>query len=167
MFKNTREKSSIEIIFPIVLFLIFTIGALFIILYAARTYQNIVEGSENNYNSGTLSAYISQKVHSYDTNGNVYIGTFDGIDALILEEEIDKTAYVTYIYQYNGKLRELFTAKGGSSFTPETGMSLFDMTSFKPEFIDDNLLSVYVETDAGSFTQYISTVSIESSEVTP
>lgn len=41
----------------------------------------------------------------------VSLGTFDGLDALILEQEYDGASYFTYIYTDEHELKELFVKK--------------------------------------------------------
>lgn len=160
MGSENAQKSRIQMLFPIIIFLLFTLGALFIILYSARTYQHIVEESQSSYNASTQSAYISQKIHAHDAGGKVYIGEIQDIPTLVMEQDFDGIPFITCIYEYEGKLRELFTAKEGGMLDPIAGMVLFDTTTFLPSYAAYGLLSIYIETpDGNKATNYISIIS--------
>ena len=65
---------------------------------------------EDNYNARTVCSYISGKFRSNDSAGDISIGSIDGQPSLILNQEINDASYSTYIYEYDGYLRELFVS---------------------------------------------------------
>lgn len=154
--KIKANKAHMEIIFPVVLFLVFTLSALFIILYAARTYQHIVEESNSQYNESVALNYICQKVHASDQSGQITVGTFNNMDAIIIRQTIDNTPYVTYIYAYDGKLMELFKEDNGEKAAPTAGTSLFEVGSFSVNFVSEGLLSFTISKKEHVSTKYIS-----------
>lgn len=154
--KIRANKGRMEIIFPVVLFLVFTLSSLFIILYAARTYKQLVEESNIEYEHSTSLAYVSKKVQSGDENGNISIGNLKGNKAIIMKQEIEGTPYITYIYVYDGKLRELFTADNGNNLDPSAGMVLFNADSFEVNMPNDRLISLTITTEGAEYTKNIS-----------
>lgn len=52
----------------------------------------------------TPIAYLTQKIHSYDSQGQVTTETIDGIQCLVLSDDQTKT----YIYQKEDSLQELY-----------------------------------------------------------
>ena len=85
---HTKRKHMIDYLFPIALFFVFALSALTVLLLAARIYQSTTENSSLNYTSRTSLSYISEKIHQNDMDGKVTIGSFDGCDALIMEQNI-------------------------------------------------------------------------------
>lgn len=138
--KIKAKRGHMEIIFPVVLFLVFTLTALFIILYAAKTYQNIVETSNYEYERTTSLAYLTRKVQASDNNGAITITDFQGQKSLSLSQEIEGVKYVTLIYAYNGNLREVFCPLDSINIiSPDSGTVLFPADEFVPSFNGDLL----------------------------
>ena len=159
--KIRANKGRMEIIFPVVLFLVFTLSALFIILYAARTYRQLVEESNAEYEHSTALAYISKKIQSGDTNGNIFIGDLNGNNAVIIKQDIEGEPYITYIYVYDGKLRELFTADNGNKIESGAGMLLFDVESLNAKMTGDKLMSLTISYNGNEYSKNISLQSEE------
>ena len=116
---RTRKNHMIDFLFPVALFFVFAVSALTVILLATNIYRSATEHSSLNYTAGTSLSYISEKIHQSDENGSVSLGTFDGLDALILEQEYDGASYFTYIYTDEHELKELFVKEGVKSFEME------------------------------------------------
>ena len=96
--------------FVLALFLVFTLSTLTLVLFGANIYQNTVNSMEDNYNARTVCSYILGKFRSNDSCGDTNIGSIDGKPSLILNQEINDASYSTYIYEYDGYLRELFVS---------------------------------------------------------
>ena len=105
-----EKKHIVDILFVLALFLVFTLSTLTLVLFGANIYQNTVNSMEDNYNARTVCSYISGKFRSNDSAGDISIGSIDGQPSLILNQEINDASYSTYIYEYDGYLRELFVS---------------------------------------------------------
>ena len=103
---RTKHKHMIDFLFPVALFFVFALSALTVILLAAKIYQSTTEHSSFNYTSRTCLSYIAEKIHQNDVGGTVSIGTFDGCDALVLEQAHGEDTYYTYIYVHENELKE-------------------------------------------------------------
>ncbi len=145
-----------EILFPVVLFLVFTLSALFIILYAASTYRHIVQESNIQYDESTSMSYLTRKIKSQDCSGNISIGHIGDLDTLEIAQEIDGEIYITYIYAYNGSLREYFTAAKNTQISPDGGTVLFTADSFEPEFLNSNIISLSITRDGKEQNRLVS-----------
>ena len=150
---STGRKHSIDFLFPIILFLVFAIAAISVILFAARVYQREVESAQKNYNTRTSLEYLTEKVHRSDAQGAVGVGSFGGGDALVLEDSSDDgdARYVTYIYCYEGGLRELYARKG-EDVDPSAGTEIIPLQEFHAELAGDHLLRLTC-TDADGSSQ--------------
>jgi len=137
-----RQKSSpthvIDFLFPVVLFLVFTISALTVILLAARIYQSTTERSSRNDTVRTSLSYLTEKLHQNDLDGNVGLGELEGCPALILAQEREDSTYYTYIYVYEKELKELFV-KSGVPISPENGRTILPVEDFTITAVNDRL----------------------------
>lgn len=139
---RTKHRHMIDFLFPVALFFVFALSALTVILLAAKIYQSTTQHSALNYTSRTCLSYITEKVHQNDDGGTVSIGTFDGCEALILEQEHEENTYCTYIYIHEGALKELFV-KEGAEVNASDGKTILNVEAFSMEQIADNLLQFY------------------------
>lgn len=135
---RTQRKHMIDFLFSVALFFVFALSAVIVILLAARIYQSTTENSSLNYTSRTSLSYISEKIHQNDLDGAVYIGSFDGYEALVMEQNIDDVTYYTYIYACNNELKELFTS-GDSGIKASSGQTILEIQDFSMEQLSDSL----------------------------
>lgn len=133
-----KRRHMIDFLFPIALFFVFAMSALALILLAAGIYQSTTENSSLQYTSRTGLAYISEKIHQNDENGTVYLGNFDGCDALVLEQEYGEETYYTYIYTSEQNLKELFIRKGVDA-DAEDGRTILEVQDFTMEQVSDRI----------------------------
>lgn len=138
MFKNPR-KHTVDILFVITLFAVFAISVMTLTGVGARVYESIVNRMDENFNSRTAFTYISNKVHQSDADGNVTLGEFSGVEALIIAEEIDNITYNTYLYYYDGYLKELFT-RAGQNFDPKYGDDILALEGFEAVKLTPSLI---------------------------
>lgn len=157
MDRRPAKGGQINIVFPVMLFLIFTLSALFIILFSARTYQHIVDSSNNQYVKSVSSSYIFRKVHSSDRIYNVSIGENGDVPTLRMFENIDGQEFVTHIYVYDGYLRELFT-QADKEISPTAGTALFPANDFKAYYLKTGVLKIEITMPTGEVAEEILTV---------
>ena len=137
MFKE-QKKHTVDVLFVITLFAVFAISVVVLTGIGARVYQNIVDEMQDNYSSRTSFSYIYNKIHQNDSEGNISIGSYGGTDALIISEEIDNITYCTYLYCYDGSLKELFT-RADQSFDPSYGTDILPLDAFSLTAVTDTL----------------------------
>ena len=139
-----KRRHMIDFIFPLALFLVFTLSALTLILLAAGIYQSSTESSAQQYTARTALAYISEKIHQNDESGSIYLGNIDECDALIIDQIYDAEIYHTYIYAYGytygneQSLKELFI-KDGAEASAADGRTILEIRDFSMEQLSDNL----------------------------
>lgn len=136
---RTKHRHMIDLLFPVALFFVFALSALTVLLIAARIYQSTTEHSSLHYTSRTSLSYISEKLHQSDQAGAVSLGTFDGCDALIIQQTHDDNTYYTYIYSYDNRLRELFV-KAGVDASASSGREILEVQDFSMEELSEGLL---------------------------
>lgn len=124
---NSRSTHThvIDAIFPIAVFFVFAASSLAVFMLSARIYDSTSSSATGNYSSRTAFAYIQEKVRQHDSNGGISAETIDGIDYLLLKDE----DYTTYIYAYDGMLKEL-RLRDGVKASPESGLDITPVEDF-------------------------------------
>ena len=139
---DNRQKQihTIDMIFPLIFIVFFGFCAVSLVLSGAHVYQNTTDGLKQNYTVRTAVAYLQEKIREYSSNSQVEVLTENNQTVLALYEP-DDTGYVTYIYLYKGKLRELFTKKE-RGIEWESGQELVAVDTFSIVKQKDNLLRI-------------------------
>lgn len=117
--KRASGGQTINLLFTMLLFLVFVLCALFTVLIGGRVYENISARMEENYTGSVAVNYIANKIRQGDQAGALNVVEFDGTPAVELKQEIEDRKYVTWIYYYEGSIRELYTRE-------DSGLGLAD-----------------------------------------
>ena len=139
MSAHSERRHMIDLLFPVALFFVFALSALTLILLSAGIYRSTTENSSLNYTSRTGLSYISEKIHQSDSGGRIFPGDFDGCKALVMEQSFGGDNYLTYIYAYDGTLRELFIREGIQAKASD-GKALLAIHDFTIEQVSEDLL---------------------------
>ena len=108
---------------------VFLLGAVFLflsiglVMMGGSVYQHIMRGAGENDQIRTTFSYIANQVRRADAGGGVEVGLWDGREALLLTQDFGGYEYVTYLYYYEGALRELFVEKG-FDLDPDAGQPI-------------------------------------------
>ena len=120
-----QEKHYIvDILFILALFGVFAVSALDLVTIGADVYQHTVEDMGVNYESRTAVSYIMEKV---------------------------RKTYCTYLYLYDGHLKELFMREGaslGGQVLP-AGTDIMDLQEFSLSYASDDLIRISLRTASG------------------
>ena len=135
------HQHTIDFLFPIALFFVFSATALIVLLFAANIYQGIVSSSATQFEQTTCLSYVTNKIRQNDEGGteHIYLDTFDGYDALAIEQTYADASFVTYIYEAEGELKEIFLQEGVEA-SANSGTTIMEVTDFNMKEIDDGLL---------------------------
>ena len=142
---NNRRTTTLDSVFVIALFTMFAVTAFLLILIGAKQYQNTADTMDANYETRTISSYLTEKVRQNDSNGTISIKNLEGTPALSLQTTENNISYVTYIYYYQNALREI-VVNDASVFSLESGQEIIQTGGFKAELMFDSLLKVTVTT---------------------
>lgn len=126
-----QKKHMVDFLFPVALFFVFTVSALTVILLATNIYRSTTEHSSLDYTAATSLSYITEKIHQND-HGGIHLSTFDSCDALVIESTYNNTDYCTYIYEYQGALKELFVREDVPAKAAD-GTTILPIESFTVE----------------------------------
>ncbi|MEF9946161.1 MAG: DUF4860 domain-containing protein [Lachnospiraceae bacterium] len=149
---STQKKHMVDFLFPIALFFVFASSSLMVILLSSHAYQQTQTQARTNYAARTSLSYLSQKIRQNDETGAVSLGKLQSQDALIIKQVYHKETYLTYIYQYEGALRELFL-KEGADIPPASGKPIAKVDSFTVEAVNPQLYRFTVTTSQGTLSE--------------
>lgn len=144
-------RHTADTLFTVLLLLSFALSALLLAAAGAAIYKNSTTQLEENYTSRTAAAYVTEKLRQHDQCGTVSLTEFNEIPALCLQETIQEESFCTYIYYFDGALRELFIRE---SDTPSAvnGTEIAALSSFTIEERSDSgepLLQITAQSEHG------------------
>lgn len=127
----TQKKSFhvFDSLFAFLLLIAFLLFSLLLSGVGSVIYQKGTDSLNENYTTRTALAYLQEKLRQHDETGALSETAVSEQPALALTETKDGVDYVTYIYYYDGALRELFTAASATP-APETGSKITELSSF-------------------------------------
>ncbi|NLZ81552.1 MAG: DUF4860 domain-containing protein [Clostridiales bacterium] len=147
-----KKKHSVDIIFVLGLFGMFTILSVLLILVGSNIYSGIIETSERNAQIRTSLSYIVNKVHAHDKQGGVFLEVRDGVTVLVMEETYDEELYQNLIYYHEGAIKEALVNKT-SNFEFSYGDKIMEVDNFEmEEKLEEELIYLSV-TDAKGNSQ--------------
>ena len=157
MFKIDRETHRIDSIFIMLLFFLFALTAFVLIMIGVRQYKATANAMDYNYEIRTVTSYLREKTRQNSSNSSISIETIDGTNALCLKNTLNNTIYNTYIYYYDGSLREMYIQEG-TPFTLNLGQQIVTISGFDMVKTDDGLIIVTISDSFGGTTDmYLST----------
>lgn len=146
MRRDGEKRHSIDTLFLVVIFLVFTFSALSALLLAVNFYQDTINKSESNENARAAVAYIREVVHQNDKKGAVSIEEFDGVACMKIRQEGE---YLLYLYLKDGELRELYTKKGAKVSTAD-GQKIMKLKALTFEKADNSCYRISCTDDTGN-----------------
>lgn len=129
MKQNSQRRPVADVLFVLILFLIFTLSALTVILVGARVYESTASRMDDNYTVRTALAYVSEKIRQSDQSDAISVTELEGTPAIVLSQDIDGVPYATYLYFYDQALHELFI-KGSATPSLSAGNRIIELTDF-------------------------------------
>lgn len=141
-----EKKHSINIVFTLALLGIFALSALFVAVLGAQVYGRTAEQMDDNYSTRTSLIYMTEKIRQCPGK-NVSISEVDGKQALVLTQKIDGKTYESWIFNANGKLKEVMVPKGDKVKALD-GQEIMDINDFELNLSGD-LLKIVVFDESG------------------
>ena len=144
MKRRNEKKHVIDFLFPLAVFFVLAASSVAIVVLASGFYSRQVKGR-------TALAYVTEKMHQNDENGAIADGTFDGENALVIRQRYGEKEYVTYLYAYDGYLRELFI-RDGTEAKASDGRKILATKDFEAKETSDGIFHLYCENEDGKKT---------------
>lgn len=155
MLRLHSSARKIDTAFVSCLLLLFAVTSCILILIGAEQYHATTDAMNQNYEVRTTVSYLKEKIHQNDANAETETVYFAGGYALVLTNSIDGNTYSTYIYYYDGALRELSVAEN-SVCTPDAGQIIVTLESFDAEIVRPGLVrAVFKDTYGILHTLYL------------
>lgn len=152
-----EKRHMVDFLFVLTLFFVFAISTLLLVIIGANVYKKTVDDMTMNYNSRTAYAYLTEKIRQNDREDAIEIGTFERNPAIILVEEIDGILYQTYLYLYDGSIRELFS-RMDENLGPEAGQIIMPALDFTAKEIERGFYTLTITTtDKVTLPLYVGT----------
>ena len=146
--KNTSRHPHMESLLALALFGVFAGCILAVLLTGGGAYRRLTQRDNAAYDRRTALQYVAAKVRQADREDGVTVGRLAEQDALVLTETIEGTCYETWVYCYDGYLRELFTEQGFEP-APEDGEKVLRTEDLRVCLEREGLLRLDIRTDAG------------------
>lgn len=137
-----QKKHSIETVFALVLFAVFTVSAVLLVLLGANIYGRI--GAQlNKMDSTVILSYVTEKLRNCEQEITV-----KDTDKLLLREEQEGKEYCTWIYVEDGYLKETLMPEGKTPIQ-NAGNKIALIRNFEVIFSSEDLLKIMVTDDFG------------------
>lgn len=147
-----KIRHTVDTLFVLVLFAVFVVMALYVTSSGALAYKNAAAQMDERFDRQTCVSYITAKIRANNEEGKIGIGEFGGVPALCIYENAGESEYVTYIYQYDGAVRELFCS-AQITLEPSAGAALTDAGAL--DFSKDgNLYRIKLTDTDGKITEF-------------
>ncbi len=136
-----KRKTHISDVFPVMLLLIFTLSILSFVIFSAKLYKAVVRQSEDTVDTDIAARYMIEKIRSHDELGNIEISDFNGHTAVKMRKIVKNEPHVTYIYVYDGFLRELYAEEEDiAEYGEDSGTEILELKDMNIESLSDDLL---------------------------
>lgn len=160
MYEHSNRRHVVDLLFPLALFFVLAVSAVALVILASGQYSQQVTDSNATFSNSTALSYVTEKIHQNDENGNISLGTFDGQESLIISQTYNEQTYITYLYLYEGYLRELFIQKDVQAAASD-GRKILEVQDFSFEESQPGIILLTCSSDNGTSASTI--VSIKSS----
>lgn len=145
---QTRSRHVIDLIFPIALFFVFAASALIVLILAADLYSTTTSRLRVNDENRSALAYIEEKIRQNDTEGALKIVSIEDRDCLAMSADYNGVLCTTYIYEYDGMLKELFI-RDDVPFSLKSGRDIMEISSLTITNPEDRLYKFTVTDSEG------------------
>lgn len=111
-------------------FAVFGVSAMLLTLLGVKAYRKTVEQMEEGSSLRSALFYLANRIHSGDKAGEVELVIKDGTELLCFTETVDGSVYQTWVYAFDGWLREFATVEGNDGFDPSGGEKIAAVSDF-------------------------------------
>ena len=137
MMRERRYQGSMML--SVMLFCLFLLLMTAVTAFSMRAYLREESSVKMQHDTRILSSYLSQKISHSEGGDSVRILSIEGKHALAIEDLREGRKYITYIYQKDGALREIY-AEEGQKLNTQAGSEIMPMKDFDLEWKENGLL---------------------------
>ena len=135
-------------VFVLGLITLFAATALTLVLIGARQYRYVTDVMDSNYEHRTSASYLTEKIRQNDKQDAIGLTTLEGVTALYILNQNETSPFTTYIYYYDGYLRELVVTEN-SVYTLSGGQPIMKIQNLELEIKNNTLLHAVITTIDG------------------
>ena len=147
---------TIDRIFILALLALFAATAFLLVSIGARQYKSIADSMTTNYETRNVSSYLGEKMNQNDVAGSVVVSSVGSAPAIALSETLNDNVYTTYIYCYDGYLREI-TVSADTVVSPGDGQKIIEADRLLIDMVSSNLYCFTITDHTGyTYPLYIS-----------
>ncbi len=150
-----NKKTIIDFFFIISVLCAFAVSGILIVIFGAKIFSETKETIDDDFSERTEYFYIRNKIKAFDQEGAVAI---NGDKTPVLISEGDNGTFYTYIYVYDGYLKEI-TVRSDAVFDKASGNNIVKADSLITEIIDDNILKLTIISGDIEHNIYVSVLS--------
>lgn len=152
--KNNHDENNrhiVDVLFVLALFGVFAASALMLVTLGANVYKKTVANMNDNFTERTAYSYVMEKIRQNDSNDRISVEEIAGVPALTFTQLNNEETFCTYLYLYEGQLKELFVRKDSFSGTNilSAGQNIIPMSAFILEETEDGLIRIILDTGSG------------------
>lgn len=108
----------------------------------------MVLANDNNFELRTSLSYVATKIRQTDTVGYPKMEQKDGVDLLILGEEIEGNMFETLIFHKDGSLYEIYQ-EAGAEYELDYGQETMEIENFSIQLTSTGLVTLTAMNHAG------------------
>lgn len=162
MKKKSEEpgRHIVDILFVLALFGVFAASALMLVTIGANVYKHTAANMSMHFTERTACSYLTEKLRQNDTADAVSIGELEGVPALILTREDGDNAYCTYLYLYEGYLKELYVRRDSFAGNDilSAGQDIIALSALEMVDLGNGLLRLRLDTGDGNIMTLYATL---------
>jgi hypothetical protein len=146
--KSSRSKgySLIELIFVMVLLILFGLTSFTLVVSGSSTYKKLTNSRNSNSELRVALSYVNMKVRQNDELNSIRVDNISsstGSSALVISKTMGGKPYETWIYCSRGRLREAIVRKGIQP-VDDLSTEIAEISGFKVYFMNDKR-KLYIE----------------------
>ena len=149
--KSDNNRHVVDVLFVLAIFGVFAASSLMLVTIGANVYKKTVSNMNHNFSERTAYAYVMEKIRQNDSYETISVDEIDGTPALTFTKTNGEDTFCTYLYLYEGQLKELFVRKdsfGGTNIL-SAGQDIIPMSAFTLEETNDGLIRLVLDTGSG------------------
>jgi len=145
------NRRVIDVLFTLSLFCVFAAASLIVVYIGADVYRSTIHSMDIGFEVNTTLTFVSTKMRQHDIDGGIRIDTLEGQNALVLEHVIGEAVFETWIFHYDGFLRELFiNQENTGALALWAGQELIRVYAFDISVSDEHIVTISARSTDGT-----------------
>lgn len=104
-----RQRNFFDIFFSLSLMSVFVLCSTLLLFFQIDQFQQQKASNEEQENNRLAQSYVTMNFHQRSETSNVSLQEIMGVDCLIINDDVDKTSKLIYVY--DGYLREIYQSQ--------------------------------------------------------